>query len=449
MKNYFKEKRLISILIILLFLGFIVAVISLFFHYHQLDVVQQNNFALKNMYLFDSKEREQLGHTGVLREESNKITYSNKDQSTTTYFTSYIEDSTSILKTTDDCYPYRSQREDIISYFPDTMNREFKIVNSSDNNEVQISLGKDYTASYTKSTDFLGDTRKCLQYRSKKNSYTVYPTNFGFNIDKSVESIDEAKERFEVKITDCYFDNSCAEYVLMVENNTQNVKAIVYAPVYRANDTFIQGRISVVQSTDNTFVFQTSFSIENANLCSGLISQSIYLYRSKQPDSVVYEGDKDMNSYLSQYMFFNEEDKKEGLAYIRFEDLNKSIDPETVISAKYYVRSVLSKAQPKLFLYPVIDDWCSFTTNWTTKARYDTSNRITPRILMGNTYEFDITEILKDWLKSNDDESLYSIRKGVVITSSPEYYDVLCTNDHGLYGTVLMLNLRKENKPLI
>ena len=94
-------------------------------------------------------------------------------------------------------------------------------------------------------------------------------------------------------------------------------------------------------------------------------------------------------------------------------------------------------------LYWVADDWCSSTVTWNTKAVFDKKKKIPGVELEDGKLEFDVTDIVKLWLKNKKHKGeSFTIRTGLVlINDDKNSKQILLSNDNGLKRNLLEIQL--------
>lgn len=417
-----------------------------------------------NMILPNKKIISEQKHTELISKGRDKIEYLNKDGSKTIYlYSSPIltdngeEIDLSLIKNIENKrieqgFNYVTKENNIKTYFSDNpCEKGFLITNGkiemqvyieSDNKSTQIHNPEDMKNIYDKPVN-------ALQYHYPSNqNISAYSSQFGLSIETDI--IPGEYMNYMVDIRECIVETNCPEYVIFKHNTSDKVVAIIYAPFAKVGSGIVLGKLEVSELDESHFLIKSimdSSVLENSKNARIRTCQSFYLYTSKQPDSTVYENIETTNSYLSQFMFTGAKNSKgQSQTYVRFEQLeNIEIKSDDIISAKYYVHSLVSTtSKAALCAYPVVDDWCSFAVDWTIRARPDKTKEIKPKILNSKDYEFDITEMLKIWIDNRGVKNVaYSIRNGIVlINSNPKSDEVLASNDNGSYGTVLVLNVK-------
>lgn len=91
-----------------------------------------------------------------------------------------------------------------------------------------------------------------------------------------------------------------------------------------------------------------------------------------------------------------------------------------------------------------MDNWCSFTVDWTIKARADLTKKEKPKMLSSEDYEFDITNIVKQWFENRDrEEAASSARNGMIlINPDSKSNEVLASNDNDFFSAVLVIKYK-------
>lgn len=403
-------------------------------------------------------------HTELLSKNKDRIEYLNEDGTRTIYlYSSPIltdngnEIDNSLIQTVENerakqGFNYVTKENNIKTYFSDNPcedgflitdgNTEMQVYIENDNKLDQVQHVRDIRNIHNQSIDAV------QYYFPSYQNITAYSSRFGLSIEIDINPDDYLN--YIVDIKDCVAETNCPEYVIFRHKKSNTVAAIIYAPFARVESGIVLGKLEISELEEGSFLIISSMDTNTLGQLGNEqihICQSFDLYTSKQPDSTVYKNIETTNSYLSQFMFTGAKSSKgQSQTYVRFEALeNIDIKANDIISAKYYVHSLVgTTSKTALCAYPVVDNWCSFTTDWTIKARVDKSEEIKPRALSSNDYEFDITEMLKIWMENRSvEKAAYSVRNGMVlIDANSKSNEVLASNDNGFYGTVLVLKIK-------
>ena len=214
-------------------------------------------------------------------------------------------------------------------------------------------------------------------------------------------------------------------YVLL-QNNDQ-IMGIVQAPILtdssKSANVSIHNTISIEPMGDSWFEFTVYLDqdfLENKNIHYPLrLSLPVELRRDKQPDTPIYSSRPDSNQYLSNVTELGKGKLGTGKSYIRFVLANLfQIDPSRIQSVKYYTYS-LNPINADIYLYEVLEDWCSLTTTWNTPIKVGEAIAKTNGLHSGEQV-FDITTQAKKWFSDpesyvrkiwRDDASEYASRE--------------------------------------
>ena len=419
---------------------------------------------LTDMSILNENSMIELNHSKLISKSKDNFIYLNNDNSKTIYLYSspMLTDGGNIINNTlveidnikenDQKYKYTTKENNVKTYFSSNPEKNGFLVTDEQTEmkiykQAQIDTVK--MQYYENVENFYGKTVSAIMYENQDGNNTIaYATQYGLSIEENI-SLDTCLN-YSINIDNCTIESSCPEYLLFRRKTTDEVVAIVYAPFVKVNNTIILGKLDFSKVNSSYYNITCSFDFNKESIAKTQevrMCQPFDLYTPKQPDSTVYEKTEIINNYLSKFMFTGAQNLRgSSQTYVRFEALESlDISADDIISAKYYVYCLTGATKnTTLKAYPVVDDWCSFTTNWMNKARPDTTKEIRPKALISNDYEFDITEIVKMWIKNRTNEkSTYSIRNGIVlIDTDNSSSEVLATNDNGNYNTVLVLKIK-------
>lgn len=404
---------------------------------------------------FLTQESDRLGNSNIISTTESSKTFDNEDGTYTTYlFQSpvYLSDGSNIdnslvnienSELKKDKYSFKNKRGLVDSFFSKQLDNACLLQYS--NKEMKVSFKNMHYAyeDLVDLTSFFSKDISALCYRDLKQKIYIYPTKYGMNFYQEIEEISNYNLLSEISVKECYIDDMCPDYLLFRQSDTNDIISIVYAPIaVNQKGEIITGEVKGKKTNEDTYVIQSCFKSDMIFIDSETeyeVINSFCLYIAKQPDSTVYQQTPDTNSFLSRFVFWGTESEENiSQTYIRFEDL-ENFDLTDVISAKYYIHS-FSSEKMDVIACPVVDDWCSFAVNWEQKPRYDKNRGVKGKLLKSCDYEFDITQIIKEWNdEKNKDNPLYSIRKGIVLVGETKNRVMFSSNDNEFFNPVLVL----------
>ena len=386
----------------------------------------------------------------------NLQTYERADGSTVLYLSSApIEQSSNKIEESDDTLEADGTYFD--KTFPRSLSEETPIEITGKGSFANIYIPDGiYDAKLKNYKNVFGTTRQGVVYEDvfgKGADYICYPTSFGVNTEiKISKKTDTNKFRIKLQLPSLTPDTNSPDYILFktaLDNGT--VESILYTPLIcdaKGKWSYANSvRLSEKDAETNTYTVE--YEVDEAFLNDKdtkfpvTLNQSIYLYKSKQPDTSAYENTGEVaGHYLSPYMLLGDQTSKgEGWTYIRFETLEKlKIDPEKIISAKYVFRNLFdSEKETKIAAYAVKTDWCSINTRWFNRPPHDEQPIGEVIVKNAGNYEVDITSLLKVMLQNKALETAtYSVQNSFFIRSDTEDSNVLiASGDNGLYTPIL------------
>lgn len=341
---------------------------------------------------------------------------------------------------------------------PQSLNNESSISCKTGENIIKVfpSDDKEYIGELIEYNNIFNKKDQAIVYSDmfgKDVDFFCMPTSFGINSEIVLKNKPETNI-FSIKISlpKTYNYIISPDYISFKDN--ENVKSLVYTPIaidkkgtWEYNN---QIKITEENADNGTYIIQYEINSEFLKNASYpvILNQSIYNYKSKQPDTSVYENvDSNDEHYLSPYIILGDNTYKgEGWAYIRYETLaDLNIDSENIISAKYIFRNLFDLQEEAIIgLYPVTVDWCSINTRWDSRPLNNENPIDFIKIKKAGDYEVDITEYLKEMIKNKNKNEPYSIENGFLIKSeSKDSKIILASGDNGLFSPCLEIILYK------
>jgi len=284
-----------------------------------------------------------------------------------------------------------------------------------------------------------------------------YSTVYGVNSEIVIPNREAVgKYTFNISVPDI-FPQMSLDYILLKNLYEEDVNlSMLYMPmVVDSNGKWSNSnKIELINKDmkDGTYIVQFSLDEEFVNSEDTeypiVMNQSFYLDHYSEPDNSVFSQTTDEDKhYLTPYMMLGDDTAKgEGYALIRFESLEEmKIDPESIVSAKYYVRNLYDLPKKSVVgLYAVTSDWCSINTTWRSMPSYDEKRVAHVLIEEKGDYCFDITDLVKQMFASTGNEvAKYSVRNGFFIKSETSGVNMLfASGDNGLFTPCLELIIR-------
>lgn len=429
------EQRIKKVVIpglLLMIVAIVAIVLGVFWNQHNGVVVDR---PLTDLHKFSKAEMEERGHKQILYANKNQIAYLNNDGTKTIYlYSSNIFDEDDNPKS--DLMREHNIRTDFTSKDDESVAVSVCLADKRIFSLFGLLHGR---GEETEVENCYGETVTATMH----GNGWVYQTQYGLNFESNITANEEKVYNYQMQIDSCYADVSCPEYILFRQKVTKSVVAIVYAPIIVTDSSeLLIGTIKIKEQNEDTGEYIIESRICNENEYDSTVCQSYSVYVSKQPDSSVYSITPEVNRYLSQYIWMGGGEQKTETC-IRFETLEElSEKGENIESAQYYIHTISGNAR-QLVIEPLVDDWCSFMVDWNSKPRSDSSISKKGKLLDNDDVVFDVTSIIREWLQ-RDPNSVYSIRKGVMLKNAGKNNNVLlASNDNGLYGTVLVLKVKE------
>lgn len=309
-------------------------------------------------------------------------------------------------------------------------------------------------------TDAFGVQREAVVYPSALDDgadYICIPTAYGLNTEIRLSKAGESTG-FSVKVQTANLvpDTGSPDYILLktaLENG--NVNTILYTPLaVDKNGSWSYGsRVQLTDKDSETGTYTVQYTPDAAFLQDAAypvrLNQSIYLYKSKQPDTSAYSDTGDeAGHYLSPYMLLGDSTPKgEGWTFVRFETLNAlDIDPQRIVSATYTVHNLFDLPKEAVVgAYAVTADWCSINTRWFNRPPFDKTPVSQVKIQAKGDYTLDVTSLLREMLKNKPYENAaYSVQNSFFIRcDSAGDSLLLASGDNGLFSPFLEIVLKE------
>ena len=405
--------------------------------------------------------------------DPNIMTYQNKDDTYDMYLFSspiyvsndgktYNRIDNSICDVEDEKYKeykYTNKSNDIRTYIPSKLSSSNNILITDSTYGMEIIPQYDEIADVKKINykNIYNITNESFIYNNMFGceKYIVNINDFGINTELIVKNnINQFK--YHININEVYPVVECSSYILFKDKNFDTNVAIIYAPVIIneteklieeiGKDKCTMDIISIGNETYEIIITLNEKCLKESPYPIK-INQSFHLYKEKQADSAVYSKNA-TNNYLNNKVILGNDDKNgEGQLLVRFEELYfLNIDYLDVISAEYIISEISCEQETKkttITLYPVEEDWCSITVNWDRRPAYYGQYPIKVEVDKSGDYSFDITNLLKEWLKNRDKEAGFLTRKGfILINDDPEIPKLFATGDNGIFTTCIKIKMK-------
>ena len=345
--------------------------------------------------------------------------------------------------------------------FPKTLSSNNPIEIGNTDNYANCFLNKNsVVGKLSESKNAFGQYKQGVIYEDafgKDIDYICYPTSFGVNTEIVIpKRTNEYKYQIKMQLPNLAPDTSSPDYILFkTALEKGQVKSLLYTPllVDKNGNWSYANSVKLLDKDVKNNIYTVEYIVDEKFLNDKntkypvVLNQSIYLYKSKQPDTSAYENTGDVAShYLSPYILLGDETLKgEGWTYVRFETLNSlNIDPEKIVSAKYVFHNLFYlKKETKISAYAVKADWCSINTRWFNRPPFDEKPISEVIVKTSGDYELDLTALLVEMMKNKGKENAtYSIQNSFMIRSDTENSDVIISSgDNGLFSPVLEIVL--------
>lgn len=392
----------------------------------------------------------------------NVETYKRSDGKTLIYvYSSPIEKCCNLIKKEGN-NQFVSKGDYCSKYFP----REFSFKNNlciRNNNDYINILPYDtgvYKGKISKQTNIFGQEKQAIVYENvfgEGQIFYCYSTEFGINTEIIIPKNPEtASFKLKIMLPNLSEDTNSLDYILFkTPFKTSEVKSILYTPLLcdSSGNWSYANSVKLIEKDNETNIYTIEYTVDKDFLNNKntkypvTMNQSIYLYKTKQPDVSVYGGiNNTLNHYLSPYMLLGDATiKGEGWALIRYETLNNlHIDPEKIVSAKYIFRNLFDlKKETKVSAYAVVFDWCSVNIRWYNRPPFDKRPVGTVLIQKKGDYEINLTPFFKEILKNRiDPNALYSVENSFMIKCDTKNSNIIFpSGDNGLFSPLLEIVL--------
>lgn len=321
---------------------------------------------------------------------------------------------------------------------------------------VQIFLdGYDGTGKAVERRNAFGQTHSAVLYEDAFGpgvDYYCYPTPFGVNTEIVVDKPGGAGTfQIRMRLPRLTPDTDSPDYILFRDDGGA-VHSILYTPLVCDADQHwsYDNTVKLIEKDSDTNTYTVEYTVDEAFLSDQniqfplVLNQSVYLYRSKQPDTSVYQDTTDeAGHYLSPYMLLGDQPPKgEGWTYIRYEVLDQlNLDPDKIVSAHYIFRTLLdTDKEMKIGAYAVTSDWCSINTRWYNRPAYDETPVDEVLVKQAGDYRLDITPLFVQMISGTN--PLYSVENSFLIRSDTADSRVLAASgDSGLFSPLLEIVL--------
>lgn len=344
---------------------------------------------------------------------------------------------------------------------PTNLSEETPIKVGNNTNFAKIFIpGALYEGKMTEYKNVFGINRPAVLYQDafgEGNDYICYPTSFGVNTEIRIsKKTKENKFQIKLQLPNLTPDIGSPDYILFkTALEKGEVKSLLYTPlVCDANGKWSYANaVKLIEKDSETNTYTVEYEVDKDFLNNKdtkfpvTLNQSIYLYKSKQPDTSAYENTQDeAGHYLSPYMLLGDRTLKgEGWTFIRYQTLNNlDIDPKKIVSAKYVFHNLFDlEEETKISGYAVTVDWCSINTRWFNRPTYDDKPISEVIVKKSGNYELDITPLFIEMVKNkNQENATYSVQNGFMIRSDTKNSNVIiASGDNGLYSPVLKIVL--------
>lgn len=418
-----------------------------------------------------SNELQANGHTQMNSDYSdNNITsYDNRDGTKTIYvYAAPVEknfdDETGEIKIEETDSEYVCQGSYVQITIPKTLTEQGGItVKNSDGSIELFPLDDTYHAvTPEKRINMFGQERACYKvedYFGKGADLYCTATSFGINLEYQIrKKFDSNVFKLRVKSTDVVPNINSPDYIQLMDiNDNEKIHALLYTPICsdRKGVWNYDNGISLADkdAKSGAYILESKLNTDYLNKAEYpvSVSQSLYLYVSKEGDTPVYSGvDKSARHYLSQYMLFGTDSVKgEGYDYIRFPALEKAdLTSDCILSAEYCFRNLFDlNNELVLQTFAVKADWCGVNTIWDSRPSADEIRVSETVVRERGDYSLDITELFREMMKNKDRPgALYSVNNGFYIKAADGTggQAVAASADNGLFSPYLKIVVKDE-----
>lgn len=434
------------------------------------EVIEPEN----NIYKFIPKEcKDRNNHIELIDEFNSEISigYKNEDGTYTAYIFSspirYKEGSLNLVdidnrlvkinsgRYYENNYQYRNNKGHTLSYFPENLNDNNKLLIENDLYELKISLkNQDLSSEFSKSFDSIWNVKNDTVIYSN-NDYTLnsYATNTGIKTEIVLDKLPQDKTLdFSIDTPDLFKVINPGGYITFIDqarDENNRLQAVILPPI-------IKDSYQDKTNEQNPHMFlksklETESIGENKHLVSIVLDDDLYntqnlefpiivdmswdLHTRSQPDSPVYSKLMYTNQYLTDYSVIGNSEMfgdGENLSRLRIHEyIDDNLDN---IKHAYFHTYDLSgfATNSTISLHKLTSFWASSEITWGNKL--EPEYKVTEKIFEKEGYnKFDITELAK---KALEDDSYNTESYGVLMKGdgTKNSYRILASSDHSLFS---------------
>lgn len=347
-------------------------------------------------------------------------------------------------------YLYETAVSDIKTFFPGNMNKTDILVKSDifireasaeENNRRRCDFSYHWNLDFAngervKAKSFNGEELDVIQYKNNPKENLIlscYPTTLGVSndiqiMDQAISEIDFTflSSNIELQLTG-------GGYILLSQKDKQILGVIQPPALRKENSVSVNSYYSVKKNENGEYRITVHLdqAFLNSSEIPAILNVCMDINKTNQADSQVYSQKPELNTYLRNYALLGSDNiYGECENYLRFQFWNRfGIEPEDVDSIRYKTFFLnQSTEKNEIEVSSVLEDWCSLTLDWKTKAQ---SGDVIQRINRRNEAEsnrliIDLTNC-KNWVP---DEALQ--RQGVVLKNKGPA-NIIATNDNVLF----------------
>lgn len=368
-------------------------------------------------------------------------------------------------------YVYRTANSDIVAYYPKLLSADEGIAIRKGDFIYTIGMEGRISgyAEYTDINNFINKNKKAIRYENvfgKDAEFRSYPTSLGANCEIVLnKKLISNKFSFKLNLNDPTVDVSLDSggYVTMTKE-IPNTRGIPTAEILGIIQVPLVKDSSAKSNNNEHFSYKNFLEIKKLGDGSYLLTATIdkkfinspttkypikalicfEQKRENQPDSAIYSGKPEINSYLSSFTVLGKSDDfGKGMIYIRYRFTEYfNLKSEEIVKANYYTYNISNNNRPtNLEMSTVSEDWCSSLLNWYNAAKTD--KRTSYLKMAKPELEFNITKEAKKWCDDKDGREMLE-RQGVLlrqINMGSSTWNVIQSNDGVLYRnkTVVVL----------
>jgi len=345
-------------------------------------------------------------------------------------------------------YAYTIANSDIKPYYPENLSTEKGVLLVGNNVSYDFGISgidSEISAKYVEATNFISEETNMVLYQNaieSKSNVFLYPSPLGTNCEIHIEHRIEKSPKFWVS-TDATAKLEDGGYITLTKNNESNkpeIVGLIQSPIIKEGTQRVSYgcQWAVNQVDDKKYELSLVIDPVISKKTNYTIYTSFECRREKQPDSAIYSGKPDMNSYLSNSCIIgNYEEYGNGEIMTRFNIIKKlNLNLEQVKSVSYNIYSFDSDNQFEM--RSMLENWCSVTGSWSNN--YKTGDVTSIINTKTHIISFDITKEFMKWFE----EGRYNEAFGVKIKTINEKegdYSVLLTNDNSLYRNKAIIYL--------